>query len=49
VAEISRVIPVIRVDYDRFPTVEEMARVIMREYLDHSFLREVARFDAGGV
>jgi deoxyadenosine kinase len=45
VSEISRVIPVIRVDYDRFPTVEEMARVIMREYHDHNFLREVARFD----
>jgi deoxyadenosine kinase len=45
VKEISKVIPVIRVDYDRFPTVEEMARVIMREYLDHSFLREIARFD----
>jgi deoxyadenosine kinase len=45
VNEISRVIPVIRVDYDRFPTVEEMAKVIMREYLDHNFLREVARFD----
>lgn len=46
VREISRVIPVIQVDYDRFPTVEEMARVIQREYLDHSFLREV-RFSPG--
>ena len=45
VNEISRVIPVIRVDYDRFPTVEEMARVIMRDYLDHSFLRQATRFD----
>jgi deoxyadenosine kinase len=45
VTEISRVIPVIRVDYDRFPTTEEMARVIMREHLDHNYLREVARFD----
>ena len=45
VREISKVIPVIRVDYDRFPTTEEMARVIMREYLDHDFLREVTRFD----
>ena len=45
VSEISKVIPVIRVDYDRFPTVEKMARVIMREYLDGSFLREVARLD----
>jgi deoxyadenosine kinase len=45
VSEISRVIPVIRVDYDRFPTVEVMAQVIMREYSDHNYLREVARFD----
>jgi deoxyadenosine kinase len=45
VADISRVIPVIQVDYDRFPTVEEMARVILRDYLDHSFLREATRFD----
>ncbi len=45
VADISRVIPVIRVDYDRFATAEEMARVIQREYLDHSFLRRVTRFD----
>jgi deoxyadenosine kinase len=45
VADISRVIPVIQVDYDRFPTVEEMARVILSDYLDHSFLREATRFD----
>jgi deoxyadenosine kinase len=45
VADISRVIPVIRVDYERFATAEEMAALIEREYLDHSFLREAARFD----
>ena len=45
VADISRVIPVIRVDYDRFATAEEMAHVIRHEYLDHSFLRQVTRFD----
>ena len=45
VADISRFIPVIRVDYERFATAEEMAEVIKREYLDHSFLREVTRFD----
>ena len=45
VTDISRVIPVIQVDYDRFPTVEEMARVILSDYLDHSFLREATRFD----
>lgn len=45
IADISRVIPVIRVDYDRFATADEMARVIEKEYLDHSFLREAVRFD----
>src|SRR5690606_28190344 len=45
VSAISRVVPVIRVDYERFATAEEMAEMIKREYLDASFLREVARFD----
>lgn len=45
IKDISSTIPVIRVDYDRFRTVEEMAAVIQREYLDHTFLREVTRFD----
>ena len=45
VDDISRVIPLIRVDYDRFPTVEEMAEVIQHEYLDHSFVRQAVRFD----
>lgn len=45
IRDISRLIPVIRVDYDRFPSIEEMAGVISREYLDHSFLREATRFD----
>jgi len=45
VADISKTIPVIRVDYERFATAEEMAEVIKREYLEHSFLREVTRFD----
>ncbi len=43
--DISRTIPVIEVDYDRFHTAEEMAAVIEREYLDHSFLRRVTAFD----
>ena len=46
VADISRVIPVIRVDYDRFATAEEMAEVIQRDYLDQNFLREATRFTA---
>ena len=39
--DISKVIPVISIDYDRFATVDEMAQVIQREYLDHSFMRNV--------
>ena len=45
VESISKVIPVIRVDYARFATAEAMAEVIKREYLDASFLRSVTRFD----
>jgi len=45
IQDISKTIPVIRVDYDRFRSAEEMAAVIQREHLDHSFLRSVTRFD----
>jgi deoxyadenosine kinase len=45
IQSISKVIPVIRIDYERFATAEEMAEVIKREYLDASFLRQVTRFD----
>ena len=45
IADVSRTIPVIEVDYDRFHTAEEMAGVIEREYLDHNFLRRVTKFD----
>ena len=45
VRDIARVVPVIRVDYDRFRSAEEMAQVIRKEYLDASFLRSVTRFD----
>ncbi len=41
VAEISRVIPLIRVSWNEFRDVQEMAEVIKREYLDASFLRNV--------
>jgi deoxyadenosine kinase len=44
ITEISRTVPVISVDYERFATAEEMAQVISKEYLHHSFLREVTRF-----
>jgi hypothetical protein len=49
VNNISKVIPVIRIDYERFATAEEMAEVIKREYLDTSFLRQVTRFDPTAV
>ena len=42
--DISRVIPVISVDYDRFATAEEMAKVIQTEYLNHSFKRSVTLY-----
>ena len=45
VEDISRVIPVITVDYERFATAEEMAAVIERDYLKQSFLRRATRFD----
>ena len=41
IEDISRTIPVIRVDYDQFRSPEEMAQVIEREYLDARFLRQV--------
>lgn len=41
IEDISRTVPVIRVDYDRFRTTEEMAEVIERAYLDARFLRQV--------
>ena len=44
IADISRVIPVISVDYDRFATAEEMAKVIQKEYLAHSFIRNVTLY-----
>ncbi len=43
--DISRVIPVIHIDYERFATADEMAEVIKREYLDANFMREAVRFD----
>jgi deoxyadenosine kinase len=45
IEDISKVIPVIRIDYERFATAEQMAEVIKREYLDVSFLRRVTAFD----
>jgi deoxyadenosine/deoxycytidine kinase len=44
IEDISRVIPVISVDYDRFATAEEMAKVIQSEYLAHSFKRNVTLY-----
>ena len=41
VSNISRTIPVIRVDWDRFRDVDDIASRIEEEYLRGSFLREV--------
>jgi len=43
--DISRRIPTIRVDWDRYRDVDEMAEVIRREYSDANFLREVKAWD----
>ncbi len=40
-ADISKTIPVVRVDYDRFRSVEEMAAAIERAFNQGSFLQEV--------
>jgi deoxyadenosine kinase len=42
IEDISKTVPVIKVDYDQFRDAEEMAAVIEREYLDATFLRQVA-------
>ena len=44
VHDISRVVPLISVSYNEYPTVEAMAEVIKHEYLDHDFLRKVQAF-----
>jgi len=40
IQNISRTVPVIRVDYERYRDAQEMATVIEREYLDSSFIRD---------
>lgn len=40
IQDISRAVPVIKVDWDRFRDVQEMAEVIEREYLKGNFIRE---------
>ncbi len=49
IADISRRIPVIRVDYSRYATAEEMASIIEREYLQHDFLRNAPRMELEGA
>ena len=41
VQDISRRVPTIRVSWDQYRDVEEMAEVIQREYMNATFLREV--------
>lgn len=48
VEDISRVVPVIRVSWNQYRDVQEMAEVIKREYLDHSFLRTVTQWSYRG-
>jgi deoxyadenosine kinase len=44
VHDISKMIPLIRVSWNEFRDVEEMAEVIKTEYLDASFLRNVTEW-----
>ena len=44
IADISKAIPVIRVSWDRFRAVEDLAAAIEREYLNTSFLREIVKW-----
>ena len=41
--EVSRVIPVIRVDYDEFWDTEKLATAVTRQYTDANFLLELPR------
>ncbi len=45
VRDISKVVPLIRVSWNEYRDVEEMAQVIKREYLDADFLRTVTQWD----
>lgn len=47
VVQISKLIPLIRVSWNEYRDVEDMAQVIKREYLDHSFLRNVEDWPYG--
>jgi len=47
--DISRTIPVIRVSWEEYRDVEEMAQVIEREYLNGSFLRTASWSPTSGV
>jgi deoxyadenosine kinase len=47
ITEIAKIIPVIKVDYSRFRTAEDMAAAIKREYEDIANIRHVT-FDQHG-
>ncbi len=47
--DISRRIPVVRVNWEQYRDADEMARVIREQYLDTTFLREVSWSPAKGV
>ena len=49
IEEIGRTIPVIRVPWEEFRTAEDMAKLIEREYLDLSFIRNASWSPIRGV
>ena len=42
IQDISRTVPVIRVDWEQYRDASEMAEVIKREYFHQSFIRDVS-------
>jgi deoxyadenosine kinase len=42
ISDISRAIPVIRVDWEKYGSAEEMAEVIRQDYINGSFLRNAS-------
>jgi deoxyadenosine kinase len=49
ISEIARTIPVIRVSWEQFHDADEMARMIEREYLEMSFIRNAEWSPVRGV
>jgi len=49
IEDIGKTIPVIRVPWEEFKTADDMAKMIEREYLNLSFIRNVSWTPTRGV